>query len=99
MSCINCPSCQSESSVYSFKDVGPNVFMRRRKCRQCGAFWSTYEISTTELHEIRRRTRRTIDKTEALVAELDRFLVQLGEPPHSNGEDLAEAKNEQQNAT
>lgn len=43
---MKCPNCENwKSDVVSTRVANHGDTRRRRKCRQCGARWSTYEIA------------------------------------------------------
>ena len=67
---IPCPSCQSHR--HSVIDSRPreNTTMRRRKCKQCGERFSTFEFSEADVPSMTRQPRDALRTMRTLAMRM-----------------------------
>lgn len=65
----NCDGCGAESAVVDSRKE-PTYVRRRRKCLNCGARWTTYEVSEESYHASLRYPARAIARVEQAQMEL-----------------------------
>jgi transcriptional repressor NrdR len=55
---VNCPRCESQTSILETRRAEANAIRRRRECSSCGHRFTTYERAVPETLEVVKRDGR-----------------------------------------
>lgn len=49
---MKCEKCGGDSTIYIHRKMENNSVYRRRKCKKCGAKWTTIELTTDYMKSV-----------------------------------------------
>ena len=73
-----CPACQGDSRITASTPLASGMLQRVRRCmKDCGGPWTTYEVTTHNLADLRRALRISLHHAQASERQIAAFLEDI----------------------